>query len=226
MATSDPAGRVTAPGLEAHAPPSVLPSRGEFDPWLAMLFDWEHDPDPAKRVECAQSLMRCLAAAISSGREIPQPLRAWLGQRLRRAAATRNANAAFRLKPGSGQWADYRLHMHDAAQLHALAQWHTKGPSKAANDVEDLPGRKTASVLAKRHSSISRDWSITGPYVADANGQPTRELANQKDLAQGAPVVVVFTSNTVDSHQFVLVLPQDLANVVAWPASLRRPVRK
>lgn len=169
--------------------------------------------------------MRCLAAAVSSGRDIPQPLRAWLSKCLRRATTTGNANAAFRLKPGAGRRAEYVLHMNDAAQLHALAQWHARSISNSAGEVENLFGRE-ASVLAKNHHNVARKWTISGPYVADAEGQPTCELASQKDLAHGVLVVVVFTSKTVESHRFVLLLPQELAGIGAPAPSRNRSSRK
>lgn len=188
---------------------------GEYGPWISMLFDWEMDPDPAQRVQAAKSLMRMLSAALAVGRDIPQPLRTWLADCLRDAASAGNADAAFGLKPGAGRRAQYILHMHDAAQLHAIAQWHSKSQNAAAQDVAALPGRLDASNLVKHHSNALQYWSIAGPYVADPGGEPTENLATQADLAPGSEVVVVFTLKTVDVRRAVLRLPADLAHIAA-----------
>lgn len=183
-----------------------------FAPWLALLVDWELDHDPAVRAAAARSLLRRLGVALRSGEEIPQELRSWLGGRLREAAGSGNANAALKLTPGKGRQANYRSLMHRAAQLHAVMQWRACGRYAAADEVAALPGRLDASNLVKHFDRTALMWTMAGPYLTDAAGEPTLQIAEAAHVRGGAGAAVVFTSLLTDGYRITLHLPKDIGD--------------
>lgn len=184
----------------------------EFAPWLALLVDWKVDPDGGTRAAAARSLLRCMAAAVATGREVPPELRQWLAECLREAASTGNANAAFKLSPGQGRHADYRIHMHWAAQIHAVMKWRACRKYEAADEVAALPRRLDASNMVKHFDTTARTWTMAGPYLTDAQGNPTLELAEAAHLRRGAGAAVVFTSLPTDKYCYCVELPKDIGD--------------
>lgn len=184
----------------------------EFAPLLALLVDWEVEPDGERRRRAARSLIRAVSAALASGHEMPPELQRWLAKCLRQASSTGDANAAFKLSQGQGRHADYLTHMHRAAQLHTVMQWRACGRYAAADEVAALPGRPDASNLVKSLARTARMWTSAGPYLIDAEQQPTLQLAEPAQVQGGAVAAVVFTSLLTDSYRITLLLPQDIGD--------------
>lgn len=184
---------------------------------LILTIDTEHDA--AKRQQAARSLLGFAANFMIRDARMPEALRAWLADRLRKSLFI-GADSALGLKAGRGHRASHSRHLHNAALVHALMVWRDESQFRAASmgaefgvkahqDGSD-PGTSQSELL-KHHNEAKRAWRITGPVTVE--NEITTE-ACEADLRAGLSVAVIFESKKAKGYQMCLLLPKGLADAV------------
>ena len=195
------------------------------DWWVVALFESKllqlQSVEAEERIDASRWLLERAASFVAGGKHLPPPLRPWLSKALRHIARGTRANEAFGLTPGRGRRENLLRQLKNAAQVYALMQWRKARLGQAAAAALATAERDDgssgvlddSSALEKAYRAIRRDWTISGPFLADSIGRPIGdEAASEDDLRRGESVSVLFKHKKAILNVCGVLLPQQLTN--------------